>query len=159
MPGRARGESMYDNPEKLNQLEQDLMEVHTGLDPLLPEFVRAVIKAGGWYEITPLQQDRLGEYLTTEKSEREMAAEEGLSHVTIAKSNRRALEILHKYFVRVRPDEAKNFPSEVVTKGKDPGVIGGRPPIHGRYSKRYKEENQDQKDTAPNDITPMIEEV
>src|SRR5437870_4949362 len=105
MPGRARAESMTDNPEKLNEFRQGLIEMQgkiergepTGLNWLQPKFLLTIIDLEGLDEISPRQQERLRVYFTTEVSEVEMAKEEGKTDDAIQKSNRRALEALYQY--------------------------------------------------------------
>lgn len=175
MPGRAKGESMADDPEKVNEFRQGLIEMRgkiergepTGLNRLQPEFLLTILDLEGLGEVSPLQQERLRVYFTTEMSEVEMAREEGKSDDAIQKSNRRALEVLYQYLVMVSPEKAEQFPRERVLRGKNPGyfgakhgIEGGRPIVHGRYSKRVREEDtQDREDTTPTDNTPTIEEA
>ena len=128
MPGKPRGESKYNSPEALNDLKERLRTTNVpGINPLQTSFVIAVIDVGGWGEISPLQQERLDEYLTTEKSQTKIGKEQGVKDIAIRMSNIRAIETLHSFFVKTCPDRADDFPLAEVRKGKDPAITAGRP--------------------------------
>ena len=125
MPGRSRGESKYNDPAVLDDFKERLEKTTViGINPLQPRFILAVIEAGGWNEISPLSQERLDEYLTTEKSQVKMGKEQGVKDVAILLSNRRAIETLHAFFVSACPQRAEEFPLDEVRKGKDPSLMG-----------------------------------